>query len=92
MLKTYGKKPAGAAPPAASNAPAPSAAANDPGKGILDAACTTCHGLDGLKNHVYDSRKPYEDLVRSMIAYGANVTDNQIPPLVDYMFKTYGKK
>jgi hypothetical protein len=27
-----------------------------------------------------------------MIGYGANVTDGQIAPLVDYMFKTYGKK
>ena len=91
MFKTYGKKPA-APPTTANNAPTPSAPANDPGKAILDAACTTCHGLDGLKNHVYDSKGPYESLVRSMIAYGANVTDGQIPPLVDYMFKTYGKK
>jgi hypothetical protein len=45
-----------------------------------------------LKNHIYDSKGPYEGFVRSMIAYGANVTDAQIPPLVDYMFKTYGKK
>ena len=93
MFKTYGKKPAAAAPSTASNAtPAPSTPANDPGKAILDSACTTCHGLDGLKNHIYDSKGPYEGLVRSMIAYGANVTDAQIPPLVDYMFKTYGKK
>ena len=29
---------------------------------------------------------------RSMIGYGAVVTDTQIPQLVDYMFRTYGKK
>jgi cytochrome c5 len=91
MLKTYGKKPAAAAPAAGNAAPAAAAAA-DPGKAILERSCTTCHGLDGLANHVYESKGPYDMLVRSMIAYGANVSDAQIPPLVDYMFKTYGKK
>jgi mono/diheme cytochrome c family protein len=83
LLKTYGKKPA------ATNTTASTA---DPGKAILEGACTTCHGLDGLANHNYTSKAPYESLVRSMVAYGAVVTDAQIPPLVDYMFKTYGKK
>jgi cytochrome c5 len=64
----------------------------DPGKEILEKACTVCHGLDGLANHVYDSPLPYRSLVESMIAYGAPVTDEQLGPLVDYMFKTYGKK
>ena len=86
MLKTYGKPPA-AAPGATAAASTP-----DPGKAILESACTTCHGLDGLANHKYDSAPPYESLVKSMVAYGAVVTDAQMKPLVDYMFKTYGKK
>jgi hypothetical protein len=45
-----------------------------------------------LANHKYESKGPYESLVRSMVAYGANVSDAQMLPLVDYMFKTYGKK
>jgi len=95
MLKTFGKKPAAAAPANGSAGGGPSASATagpDPGKAILETACTACHGLDGLANHVYPSKAPYESLVRSMVAYGANVTDAQIGPLVDYMFKTYGKK
>ena len=88
MLKTYGKPPAAAPAPGATAA----ASAPDPGKAILESACTTCHGLDGLANHKYDSASPYEGLVRSMVAYGAVVTDAQMKPLVDYMFKTYGKK
>ena len=83
LLKTYGKKPA------ATNA---SASTSDPGKTILESACTVCHGLDGLANHNYTSKGPYESLVKSMVAYGAVVTDAQMGPLVDYMFKTYGKK
>jgi cytochrome c5 len=86
MLKTYGKKPAAApAPPAAAATP-------DAGKAILERACTTCHGLDGLANHAYTTKEPYESLVKSMVAYGAVVPDAQLPALIDYMFKTYGKK
>ena len=93
MLKTYGKKPAaGTTAPPPANAAGAVAAAPDPGKAILDSACTSCHGLDGMANHVYASKDPYEMLVKSMIAYGATVTDAQMPLLVDYMFKTYGKK
>jgi cytochrome c5 len=86
MLKTYGKKPA--------NAPAaPAAAAATPdGKAILERACTTCHGLDGLANHAYTTKEPYAELVKSMVAYGAVVPEAQLPALIDYMFKTYGKK
>jgi cytochrome c5 len=87
MFKTYGKKSAAAAPAANSAAATP-----DPGKAILESACTVCHGLDGLANHNYTSKEPYESLVKSMVAYGANVKDEQMGPLVDYMFKTYGKK
>jgi hypothetical protein len=45
-----------------------------------------------MANHKYESKTPYESLVRSMVAYGAVVSDAQMGPLVDYMFKTYGKK
>jgi len=72
--------------------PEPGKAPADPGKEILEKACTPCHGLDGLVNHVYATKEPYQSLVDNMIGYGAPVTDAQKPVLVDYMFKTYGKK
>jgi mono/diheme cytochrome c family protein len=84
LLKTYGKKPAATTTAAA--------ATSDPGKAILESACTVCHGLDGMANHNYPDKGAYESLARSMVAYGAVVTDAQMGPLVDYMFKTYGKK
>jgi cytochrome c553 len=81
LFTHYGKKPApGAAPPP------------DPGKAILEAACTSCHGLDSMVNHVYAEKGPYQSIVDNMIAYGAPVTDAQKPVLIDYMLKTYGKK
>jgi cytochrome c5 len=81
LFTSFGKKPEpGATPPP------------DPGKAILEAACTPCHGLDAMANHIYDSKGPYESLVDNMVAYGAPVTAAQKPVLIDYMFKTYGKK
>src|SRR5688572_6412665 len=83
LYATYGKTPAvGAA----------QAAAVDPGKALLESACTSCHGLDTMANHVYDSRAQYESLIGSMVAYGAMVSDAQLPVLAEYMLKTYGKK
>lgn len=82
LFKNFGKKDEKAA----------AAPAVDPGKEILEKACTVCHGLDGLANHVYDTPGPYKSLVENMVSYGAPVTDAQMGPLVDYMFKTYGKK
>ena len=84
LFANFGKKPAPGSPPAA--------AAVDPGKAILETACTACHSLDSMANHVYADKGPYQSLVDNMIAYGATVTAAQKPQLVDYMFKTYGKK
>ena len=86
LFANFGKKSDTAAAPAAA------AGGADPGKAILESACTVCHGLDGLANHVYPSKDPYQSLVANMVAYGASVSDAQMGPLVDYLFKTYGKK
>jgi cytochrome c5 len=72
--------------------PKPAAGTDDAGKAILEKACTSCHGLDGMKNHVFDTKDPYKTLVTNMLNYGASVTDAELPILVDYLFKTYGKK
>jgi cytochrome c5 len=70
----------------------PAAAAVDPGKAILESACTPCHSLETMTSHVYAEKAPYQSLVDNMINFGAVVTDAQKVQLVDYMFKTYGKK
>jgi cytochrome c5 len=87
LFANWGKKPeGGAAPPAAAEG------GPDPGKTILESACSTCHGLDSLANHKYDTKEPYQSLVVNMVAYGASVSEAQMGPLVDYLFKTYGNK
>ena len=45
--------------------PAPPTRRGSAGKAILETACTTCHGLDGMENHVYDNKEPYKSLVEA---------------------------
>jgi cytochrome c5 len=68
------------------------AASDEAAKTLVETACTSCHGLEGMKNHVYDKAEDYGSLVKSMIDYGATIPADQLPAVVDYLFKTYGKK
>jgi mono/diheme cytochrome c family protein len=61
-------------------------------KALVDQACTSCHNLDGMKNHVYEKPDDYKSLVQSMISNGATIPADQVPIIVDYLFKVYGKK
>ena len=74
----------------ATQAPAP--AAKDPGEVILDRACTVCHTLrEVTKFKGFYNRDQWADVVRTMRADGAQVKDDEVAALVDYLFKTYGK-
>jgi cytochrome c5 len=59
------------------------------GKKILQAACTACHGLDGVVRLHLD--KPgWEGLVASMVSNGAQVDSKDMPVLIDYLVKNFG--
>src|SRR5262245_42256336 len=59
------------------------------GKKILQAACTACHGLDGVvKLHL--DKDGWEGLVASMVSNGAQVDSKDMPVLVDYLVKNFG--
>jgi len=79
---------------ASSGGPAPSAAPSQAaGRQILEAACTTCHDLGGIERlSGFNSRTDWDDVVRSMIANGAEVEDGQIDVLVDYLTATYAAR
>jgi cytochrome c5 len=71
------------------------AAAQDPqlpdgdGKKILQTACTSCHGLDGVvKLHL--DKDGWEGLVSSMVSNGAQVDSKDMPVLIDYLVKNFG--
>jgi cytochrome c5 len=67
-------------------------AAPDPGQVILNRACTVCHTLGEItKFKGYYGRDQWADVVRTMRADGAQLQDSEVTPLVDYLFKTYGR-
>jgi cytochrome c5 len=59
------------------------------GKQVLQAACTACHGLDGVVR-LHMDKSGWEGLVSSMISNGAQVADKDYPVLVDYLVKNFG--
>jgi cytochrome c5 len=63
---------------------------SEAGKTILENACTACHDLD-LVQDMHLNKQEWEDLVKSMIGKGASVEDKDVPVLVEYLAKTYGK-
>lgn len=84
LVKNFG--PQGGGKPAAGGG----AGGGDAGKMILENACTACHDLD-LVMDMKLSKAEWDDLVKSMISKGAAVEDKDVPLLVDYLAKTYGK-
>ena len=67
-------------------------APQDPGQVILNRACTVCHTLGEItKFKGYYGRDQWADVVRTMRADGASLQDAEVTPLVDYLFKTYGR-
>jgi len=65
----------------------------EPGEKILLRACTVCHNTTEItKFKGYYSRDQWADVVRTMRGDGASLQDDEVPVLVDYIFKMYGKK
>lgn len=66
---------------------------NGPDKDLVAANCTMCHSLDYIPmNSVFLDRKGWEATVNKMIkAMGAPVKNEDIPHIVDYLTKYYGK-
>src|SRR5438552_1307942 len=60
------------------------------GKKIIETACTVCHDLKEVtKFQGYYARENWRDIIRTMVADGAQVKDAQVPVLVDYLTKTF---
>lgn len=78
LFKTYGPKP--------------ESAVDDRSKSVFNLACGTCHGTDLVDGRKDADKETYRSLVDRMIAYGAGVTPDQIDPLVEYLFRTYGRR
>jgi len=70
----------------------PGREADTGGRAILERACTSCHSLNGIEKYSYDSEDAYKELVSTMVAYGATLSEAEKTTLVRYLFATYGKR
>lgn len=63
------------------------------GRKILDTSCTACHGLNEVKKFQgFYKREDWQDVVVTMVKYGADVKEAQVPNLVDYLTRVYSKR
>jgi competence protein ComEA len=63
------------------------------GKKILVSSCTACHDLSEVtKFRGYYDRKQWQDIVVTMMDYGAPVDEKQVDILADYLAQHLGKK
>lgn len=64
-----------------------------PGKDAVQANCATCHSLDYIvMNSVFLDRQGWEGSINKMIkVMGAPVKEQEIPVILDYLAKNYGK-
>jgi len=64
----------------------------DAGQTILNRACTVCHSINEItKFKGFYGKDQWADVVRTMRADGAQLQDSEVVPLVDYLFKAYGR-
>ena len=67
--------------------------ADGDGKQVVEANCVTCHSLDYIPmNSVFLDRKGWDATVTKMIkAMGAPIRNEDVPVIVDYLVRYYGK-
>jgi mono/diheme cytochrome c family protein len=65
-----------------------------PGAAQVQANCVACHSLDYIQlNSRFLDRKGWEaEVTKMMKAFGAPVKKEDVPAIVDYLSKEYGKQ
>jgi len=81
----------GAPPSAASSLSKPVEMPDGDGKEIAVAACQTCHKLTNL-TRAHKNLDEWRDTVQTMIDRGANVPQDKVETLVQYLAKNFGPK
>ena len=64
-----------------------------PGRDLIERNCIACHSLDYIPmNSPFLDRKGWEGSVTKMInAMGAPIAPEDVPAMVDYLVRNYGK-
>jgi len=60
------------------------------GKEILEKQCSTCHTIEVIVSERHDADE-WKRLVMEMIDRGAEITDEQVPVVVDYLAANWSK-
>jgi cytochrome c5 len=66
-----------------------------PGQGrtILQSSCTVCHDLrEVTKFRGYYTKQQWQDVVVTMMGYGANIKQDEVDVLADYLTQSLGRK
>src|ERR1019366_3717269 len=81
----------GAAPPAASSQPNLVEMPDGDGKAIAIASCQTCHKLTNL-TRAHKSPDEWRETVQTMMDRGAQVPEDKVEMLLQYLAKNFGPK
>jgi len=63
---------------------------DEKGKALVESKCTLCHGLDEVRVANLD-RPGWKELVESMRTKGADLKDDEVTVIVNYLVKTYSQ-
>ena len=61
----------------------------DRGEQILNASCSGCHDLRPIQTSAHD-KEGWNDVVQNMLQKGADVSDADVPVLVNYLVDAHG--
>jgi competence protein ComEA len=59
------------------------------GKAIVQEKCVVCHALTVVTSK-HSSRKEWDQVVNQMVSRGADLTDEEIDTVIEYLAKNYG--
>jgi hypothetical protein len=63
------------------------------GRAILQTSCTACHDLaEVTKFRGYYTKDQWQDVVMTMMGYGAKVKEEDVRVLIDYLTQSLGRK
>ena len=80
-----GSASAQSTPPAAS----PSAMPAGAGKAIVQEKCVMCHALSVVTSK-HSSQREWDQVVNQMVSRGADLSDEEIDTVIEYLAKNYG--
>jgi cytochrome c5 len=78
-----------AAPDAASPMAAVAAQDDEKGERLLNSGCGSCHDLRPIQASAHD-RDGWNEVVQNMLQKGADLSDQDIPVLLDYLTEHFG--